>query len=57
MSSHTNKDEAAGAPLWSVAAIRKEPTSANRTDLFNDTTANNFITKSYKAAELLMLKN
>ena len=43
MSSHTNVDEAAGAPLWSVAAIRKEPTSANRTDLFNDTTANNFI--------------
>jgi|TARA_B100001057_G_scaffold230791_1_gene231032 hypothetical protein len=44
MSSHTNKDEAAGAPLWAVAAIRKEPTSANRTDLFGDTTANNFIT-------------
>ena len=44
MSSHTNKDEAAGAPLWAVAAIRKEPTSANRTDLFGDTTADNFIT-------------
>tara|TARA_B100001113_G_scaffold341667_1_gene327062 strand:- start:102 stop:392 length:291 start_codon:yes stop_codon:yes gene_type:complete len=44
MSSHTNKDEAAGAPLWSVAAIRKEWSSANRTDLFNDTTADNFIT-------------
>ena len=43
MSSHTNKDEAAGAPLWSVAAIRKEWSSANRTDLFNDSTANNFI--------------
>ena len=43
MASHTNKDEAAGAPLWAVAAIRKEPTSANRTDLFNDSTANNFI--------------
>ena len=43
MSSHTNNDEAAGAPLWAVAAIRKEPTSANRTDLFNDTTADNFI--------------
>ena len=43
MSSHTNKDEAAGAPLWSVAAIRKACTSANRTDLFNDSTANNFI--------------
>ena len=44
MSSHTNKDDAAGAPLWSVAAIRKEWSSANRTDLFNDTTADNFIT-------------
>ncbi len=44
MSSHTNIDEAAGAPLWSVAAIRKEWSSANRTDLFNDTTADNFIT-------------
>ena len=43
MSSHTNKDEAAGAPLWSVAAIRKAWSSANRTDLFNDSTANNFI--------------
>ena len=43
MSSWTNVDEAAGAPLWSVAAIRKTPSTANRTDLFNDTTANNFI--------------
>ena len=44
MSSWTNKDEAAGAPLWATAAIRKEWSSANRTDLFNDTTADNFIT-------------
>ena len=43
MSSHTNKDEAAGAPLWAVAAIRKAWSSANRTDLFGDTTADNFI--------------
>ena len=43
MSSWTNADEAAGAPLWSVAAIRKTPSTANRTDLFNDTTADNFI--------------
>ena len=43
MSSWTNVDEAAGAPLWSVAAIRKTPSTANRTDLFNDTTADNFI--------------
>tara|TARA_X000001036_G_scaffold161237_1_gene152894 strand:- start:60 stop:350 length:291 start_codon:yes stop_codon:yes gene_type:complete len=44
MSSHTNKDEAAGAPLWATAAIRKETSSANRTDLFNDANANGFIT-------------
>jgi|TARA_B100001964_G_C14246660_1_gene607796 hypothetical protein len=43
MASHTNKDNAAGAPLWSVAIIRKDWTSANRTDLFNDSTADNFI--------------
>ena len=43
MSSHTNKDEAAGAPLWAVAAIRLPFTAAPRTNLFNDTTADNFI--------------
>lgn len=43
MSSHTNLDEVAGAPLWAVEAIRKEKSNANRTDLFNDATANNFI--------------
>ena len=43
MSSWTNVDEAAGAPLWATAAIRKETSTANRTDLFNDTTADNFI--------------
>ena len=43
MSSCSNTDEAAGAPLWAVEAIRKEKSNANRTDLFNDTTADNFI--------------
>ena len=43
MSSWTNVDEAAGAPLWATAAIRKETSTANRTALFNDTTADNFI--------------
>ena len=43
MSSWTNVDEAAGAPLWAAAAIRKETSTANRTDLFNDATADNFI--------------
>jgi hypothetical protein len=44
MSSWTNVDEAAGAPLWAVEAIRKEKSDANRTDLFNDANADNFIT-------------
>jgi len=44
MSSWTNVDEAAGAPLWAVEAIRKEKSDANRTDLFNDASADNFIT-------------
>ena len=44
MSSWTNVDEAAGAPLWATAALRKEASSANRTDLFNDANANGFIT-------------
>ena len=43
MSSWTNVDEAAGAPLWAVEAIRKEKSNANRTDLFNDSTPDNFI--------------
>ena len=43
MSSWTNADQADGAPLWATAAIRKETSTANRTDLFNDTTADNFI--------------
>ena len=43
MSSWTKADEAAGAPLWAVEAIRKEKSNANRTDLFNDSTADNFI--------------
>ena len=44
MSSWTNVDEAAGAPLWAVEAIRNEKSNANRTDLFNDASADNFIT-------------
>ena len=31
-------------PLWACTAIRKETSMPNRTDLFNDTTADNFIT-------------
>ena len=43
MSSWSNTDAAASAPLWSIAAIRKTPKPANRTDLYGDTTADNFI--------------
>ena len=41
MSSWTNVDEA--THHYGPAAIRKTPSTANRTDLFNDTTADNFI--------------
>ena len=44
MSSWKNTDAHTSAPLWATAAIRKEWSSANRTDLFNDATADNFIT-------------
>ena len=44
MSSWSSADSAAGAPLWACAAANLAPTSANRTNLFEDTTADNFIT-------------
>ena len=44
MSMQTSADSAAGAPLWACAAAKLAPTSANRTNLFEDATANNFIT-------------
>jgi hypothetical protein len=44
MSSWTATDEAAGAPLWACASANLAPSSANRTDLFKDETADNFIT-------------
>jgi hypothetical protein len=40
----TSADSAAGAPLWACAAAKLAPTSANRTNLFEDATADNFIT-------------
>ncbi len=43
MSSWTNVDEAAGAPLWATAAIRQAPSTANRTSLYNGSVTN-FIT-------------
>lgn len=44
MSMQTSADSAAGAPLWACAAAKLAPTSANRTNLFEDATADNFIT-------------
>ena len=44
MSMKTSADSAAGAPLWACAAAKLAPTSANRTNLFEDATADNFIT-------------
>ena len=43
MSMQTSADSAAGAPLWACAAAKLAPTSANRTNLFEDSVANNFI--------------
>jgi hypothetical protein len=40
----SSADSAAGAPLWACAAAKLAPTSANRTNLFEDATADNFIT-------------
>ena len=44
MSMQTSADSAAGAPLWACSAAKLAPTSANRTNLFEDATADNFIT-------------
>ena len=44
MSSWSNTDDAAGAPLWACAYVKLAPTSANRTNLFEDAVADNFIT-------------
>tara|TARA_B100001939_G_C16599924_1_gene470533 strand:- start:144 stop:413 length:270 start_codon:yes stop_codon:yes gene_type:complete len=44
MSSWSNADNAASAPLWAGNQLGLAPSSANRTDLFEDATADNFIT-------------
>ncbi len=43
MPSWTIADSAAGAPLWACASIKLAPTSANRTNLYEDAVADNFI--------------
>ncbi len=44
MSMQTSADSAAGAPLWACALVKLAPTSANRTNLFEDNTADEFVT-------------
>ena len=56
MSSHGKADSAANAPLWALMQLKTEPSavgeavvtgttaSTNQTDLFEDNTADNFIT-------------
>ena len=39
MPSWTIADSAAGAPLWACASIKLAPTSANRTNLYEDAVA------------------
>ena len=43
MSSWTKADSAAGAPLWAATMLNVAPSSANRTSLYQNTTANTFI--------------
>ena len=43
MSSWTIADSASGAPLWAATLLNKAPSSANRTSLYNNTSANTFI--------------
>ena len=44
MSMQTIADSAAGAPLWACAMVKLAPTSTNRTNLFEDAVADNFVT-------------
>ena len=59
MSSWTIADSAAGAPLWACSSVGLAPSSANRTNLFEDAVADNFITGAtvglfnYAAGEII----
>ena len=44
MSSWSITDAASGAPLWAAQQLNAEGSSANRTSLFENTTADTFIT-------------
>ena len=43
MASWGKADAASSAPLWACHLINLAPTASNRTNLFEDTTADNFI--------------
>ena len=43
MSSWTKADSAAGAPLWAVTMLNKEPSASNRTSLYENSSAGTFI--------------
>jgi hypothetical protein len=59
MSSWTKADSAAGAPLWACSSVGLAPSAANRTNLFEDADADNFITGAtvglfnYAAGEII----
>ena len=44
MSMQTSADSAAGAPLWACALVKLAPTASNRTNLFEDNNADEFVT-------------
>ena len=44
MSSWTKADSAAGAPLWAAAQLNVAPSTSNRTSLYQNASANTFIT-------------
>jgi hypothetical protein len=44
MASWGKTDAAGSAPLWAVTMLNAEPSSANRTSLYGNTTADTFIT-------------
>ena len=44
MSSWGKADNAGASPLWALMQLKTEQSSANQTDLFEDNTADNFIT-------------
>jgi len=43
MSSWTNADSAAGAPLWAAAQLNVAPSTGNRTSLYENATPDTFI--------------